>query len=410
MFRIKFDRKVFIISVGALLEYYNFIIFGLLVPFIFSKYEANSQNSLILGYLIFTVGYIARPIGGFIMGVLSDTKDRMYAFSTIMLLSGGATFLMGVIPRFDSISVFFTALFILRLFQSMGFGGEIPNAITILYEYDNKKKFLRSANVIFNATLGCILAFGTSYLLSERSEKNYSDFVWRVPFLIGGAFSLILYFGRIKLQKSGIQAKNLFLDSKFFKRLKSQSKPIAIGTLLLLPTALLTINNIFLPTYLSEYFNYEKSTIFFISTIGLLLSLFFTISSGAILDKVGFKPVYCAVSVLLIVSILYILFFGRFRHIYDVIFFNITYNIYVSFTIVLVLGLLTGTIEKSVRNSVIGVIYNLSFMMASLLPSLTMKLISIYQSPFIIYYLFIIMVIMSAVLVFLFFGKSNDRR
>ena len=329
-----------------------------------------------------------------------------------MIFSGVATILMGLVPYFSSFVLFFASFFILRIIQSIGYGGEIPNAVTILYEYDRNKKFLHTANVIFNATLGAIFAFATVYVISNIDKKYEMDkFLWRVPLIVSGVLTLVLFFLRTNHSNFlGRKKEEVGQINMFMKIIKSKIHLIFIGILMILPMAILNINNIFLPTYLSQHFAYNKSDITLIITMGLVFSLFCTISSGILLDKFNYKKLYPLVTSVLVSYIIYIVSYSGFKSFVTVILFNLIYNMYISFVIVMSLGLLSDLLSKEVRNTAIGFVYNVSFVIASLVPSISIELFKEFGEPLLIYYCFLFVIFISFISTMVYLNNYNENR
>lgn len=179
---------------------------------------------------------------------------------------------------------------------------------------------------------------------------------------------------------------------------------------MILPMAILNINNIFLPTYLSQHFAYNKSDITLIITMGLVFSLFCTISSGILLDKFNYKKLYPLVTSVLVSYIIYIVSYSGFKSFVTVILFNLIYNMYISFVIVMSLGLLSDLLSKEVRNTAIGFVYNVSFVIASLVPSISIELFKEFGEPLLIYYCFLFVIFISFISTMVYLNNYNENR
>lgn len=391
------QKNIFIICAGALLEYYDFIIFGLLATYLSVNFFSSFENGLILSYLLFAAGYVFRPIGGIILGMVSDFRGRKKVFSAITMLAGFTTLLIGLLPSAQlTYGVSTILLVVLRILQSIGYGAEIPNAVTIIHEaYSNKHRSVRISLVIANATLGGLFSMVSLYLLTHFFNKDEMiKFGWRIPFILGGTLSLFLYRFRKNLLET-LSAKSHYPTPRYFDKLKnffvqifSQHKlHLLLGICIVLPAAFFIIINIFLPVYLSKYFHYQTSQIYYATTLGLVLCLGVLLSSGFIIER--FKADRCIIiaTIFIAVILIYILLYRPFSNIMDVYIFIASYNLYEGFMIVLGLSVTAKIFPSHIRNTAIAVIYNSSLLAASLIPTLVIKLTDLYKNPLVFYYI-----------------------
>lgn len=125
--------------IGSALEYYDFFIYAqaaaLVFPSIFFP-EGNPQIAIVAAFATFGVGYVARPIGAFVLGHLGDTIGRKTVLVLCMLLMGGSTFLVALLPTYHAIGVWAPILLVtLRLIQGFAVGGEIAGAAAMIIEH-----------------------------------------------------------------------------------------------------------------------------------------------------------------------------------------------------------------------------------------------------------------------------------
>lgn len=184
-------RKVVIGSfTGALLEWYDFFIFGTAAGIVFGPLffpQDNPLFSMMAAFATFGVGFLARPIGGVVFGHFGDKFGRKITLIWTISIVGISTFLVGCIPTFDSIGIFAPILLvILRLVQGFGLGGEYGGAalMTIESAPEHKRGFYGSLPQMA-ASAGIMLATGIfalcNYLLTAEQFLSWG---WRIPFLI----------------------------------------------------------------------------------------------------------------------------------------------------------------------------------------------------------------------------------
>lgn len=415
------QKNIFIICAGALLEYYDFIIFGLLATYLSTNFFISFSNGLILSYLLFAAGYVFRPIGGIILGAVSDLKGRKKVFSAITILTGLATLLIGLLPPARLTYGISTILLVfLRIFQSIGYGAEIPNAVTIMYESSsNKRGSIKISLIIVSATIGSLLAMGSLYLLTRFFNKNEMlEFGWRIPFILGGALSLLLYSFRKNLLETvnteGHSSARYHFDKlrNFFRQIFGRYKLNSLKSFcIILPATSFVILNIFLPVYLNKYFHYQTSEIYYATTLGLVLCLGALLLSGFIIERFKISHCITIATILVATAIIYVCLYRQFSNINDVYIFIAVYNLYDGFMIVLGLSVAAKIFPPHIRNTAIAVIYNGAFLLASLIPTIVIKLSEIYKNPLVFYYILLFLLVSLGIVgsyLFLKLDKHNE--
>src|SRR6185436_12826648 len=149
-------------SVGTLIEWYDFYIFGSLATILAQQFfpKANPTAALISTYGTFAAGFIFRPFGALVFGRLGDLVGRKYTFLVTLILMGGSTFAIGLVPSYESIGLFAPAIvLLLRLLQGLALGGEYGGAATYVAEHspDTRRGFYTSF-IQTTATLGLFVS------------------------------------------------------------------------------------------------------------------------------------------------------------------------------------------------------------------------------------------------------------
>ncbi len=172
-------------SLGTLIEWYDFYIFGSLASIIGAQlFPADSGASALINTLaIFAAGFIVRPFGALVFGRLGDLIGRKYTFLLTLVLMGGSTFLIGLIPSYSSIGYAAPILvLILRLIQGLALGGEYGGAATYVAEHAPKgKRGFFTSWIQTTATLGLFLSLGIIVLAKNLiGAEAFADWGWSV--------------------------------------------------------------------------------------------------------------------------------------------------------------------------------------------------------------------------------------
>ena len=207
-------------SVGTLIEWYDFYIFGMLATIISKQFfPSDAGTSALLSTLaIFAAGFIVRPFGALVFGRLGDLIGRKYTFLLTLVLMGGSTFAIGLVPGFATIGWAAPILvLVLRLLQGLALGGEYGGAATYVAEHApaNRRGFWTSW-IQTTATLGLFLALGVIILI--RSNQGVEAFSaewggWRYPFWMSIVLVGVSIVIRMKMS-----------ESPMFTKLKSEGK------------------------------------------------------------------------------------------------------------------------------------------------------------------------------------------
>src|SRR5687767_1683920 len=199
-------------SVGTMIEWYDFYIFGMLAKTISTQFfpEGNPTAALLSTLAIFAAGFIVRPFGALVFGRLGDLIGRKYTFLLTLILMGGSTFLIGLVPGYKSIGIAAPVLvLLLRLIQGLALGGEYGGAATYVAEHAPPgKRGYYTSWIQTTATLGFFLSLAV--ILACRlglGEDAFKAWGWRVPFLISVALLAVSVYIRLRLQESPVFAE-----------------------------------------------------------------------------------------------------------------------------------------------------------------------------------------------------------
>jgi len=272
-------------SLGGLLEFYDFIIYALFAGYFSSAFfPAESHiTSLIATFSAFAIGYLARPLGGIVMGHFGDRYGRKVTFSLSILMMAVATFCMALLPTYQHIGMLApTALILLRIIQGISVGGEIPGSISYVSESISSRKGLACGFVFCSLISGIVLgSLIHAILQSLLSPTHMQVWGWRLAFILGGLFGFFSYLMRRELEESTLfqsiqqQRATIPLLELFNKRAVNAFAAIFVVGL---GACIITLVFLFTPAYLSKvlhlhikYFIWYKTLAIFISAVLALL-------------------------------------------------------------------------------------------------------------------------------------------
>lgn len=201
-------------SVGTMIEWYDFYIFGMLAKTISTQFfpEGNATAALLSTLAIFAAGFIVRPFGALVFGRLGDLVGRKYTFLLTLVLMGGSTFLIGLVPSYASIGIAAPILvLVLRLLQGLALGGEYGGAATYVAEHAPvEKRGFYTSWIQTTATLGLFVALGVIMLVKmNMSDEQFNAHWggWRYPFWISIVLVAVSVYIRLKMSESPLFAK-----------------------------------------------------------------------------------------------------------------------------------------------------------------------------------------------------------
>lgn len=199
-------------SVGTLIEWYDFYIFGSLATIIARKFfpEDQGASALLSTLAIFAAGFIVRPFGALVFGRLGDLIGRKYTFLLTLVLMGGATFAIGLIPDYNTIGIAAPLIvLLLRLLQGLALGGEYGGAATYVAEHspEDRRGYFTSW-IQTTATLGLLISLVV--ILATRNilgVEAFEDWAWRIPFIVSILLVGVSIYIRLKMQESPLFVK-----------------------------------------------------------------------------------------------------------------------------------------------------------------------------------------------------------
>jgi MFS family permease len=301
-------RKLIVASsLGAMFEWYDFYLYGVLAPVLALHFFAGSdpRAALVAALLAFAAGFVVRPVGALFFGRLGDLIGRKYTFLVTLLLMGGATFAIGVLPSHQTIGVAApAALVLLRLLQGLAIGGEYGGVATYVAEHaPARRRGFYTGWIQATATLGLLLALlvivGVRTLLGEQA---FADWGWRVPFLLSIVLLAIGIWVRLSLSESPLflrlkragGASRAPLREAFGRWRNARLALIALFGLVAAQAVVWYTGQFQALFFMTLQLKVEQTTAFLLLSAALLLSAPLFVFFGALSDRIGRKPIILA--------------------------------------------------------------------------------------------------------------------
>ncbi len=301
-------RAVLASSVGSALEYYDFYIYGLASALIFSKLffgPLGDAGGLIASFGTYAVGFAARPVGGILFGHLGDKIGRKMILIITIVLMGGSSFLIGVLPTYAMAGILAPILLVvLRIAQGLGAGAEQAGATVLISEFaPPKRRGFFAALPFVGIQIGTLLGAATFAMLGLAGNELLLSWLWRVPFLAGALLILVAVYIRSKLKESPTfevlqkeEEEEENVQAGLADALRTSRKNILIGIgLRMAENGNSTIYSALLIAFLGTIAAYKGQT----ATIGptgavvaALVSIFTVVGFGKLSDSWGRVRVY----------------------------------------------------------------------------------------------------------------------
>jgi MFS family permease len=291
-------------SLGTLIEWYDFYIFGSLAVVISTKFfpSDNPTAAFLSTLATFAAGFVVRPFGALFFGRLGDIIGRKYTFMVTLLLMGGATFLIGCIPSYESIGFWAPlAVLILRLLQGLALGGEYGGAATYVAEHSppNQRGYWTSW-IQTMATFGLFISLMVILLTRGiLSPEEFDAWGWRVPFWISIIMVVVSYVIRRKMHESPVFAKAKAegktttnpLKESFGNKLNLKFVLLALFGAAMGQGVVWYTGQFYAMSFLKTVMFIDSSQVDALLGIALLLATPFFVFFGWLSDKIGRKAI-----------------------------------------------------------------------------------------------------------------------
>jgi MFS family permease len=299
-------------SVGTMIEWYDFYIFGSLTATIAPLfYPPENQTFAYIAYLAtFAVGFVVRPFGALFFGRIGDIVGRKYAFLVTLLIMGGSTALIGFLPTYSQIGIAAPiALLVIRVLQGLALGGEYGGAAVYVAEHvpDERRGFYTSF-IQITATLGLFLSLAVILIVQNQMSpdqfagKAESLAGWRIPFLVSIFLVAVSLYIRLRMKESPIfqhvKASGMTSANPLVEAFTHWANLKRVLISLFGATAgqgvVWYTGQFYALFFLQSILNVNATSANYIVAIALLMGMPFFVVFGALSDRIGRKWIILA--------------------------------------------------------------------------------------------------------------------
>jgi len=297
----KARRAVTAAVVGNVLEWYDFAVYSFLAGIIGQTFfpSGDPTTELLASFAVFGVGFLARPLGGVVIGRLGDVRGRKDALLVTIFLMASGTVLMGLAPSYAAVGIAGPAVMVVaRLMQGFSAGGEWGGSTAFIVEWapEGKRGWYGSFQQM-SVAAGLLLGSGTAALLSSvMSPESMESWGWRIPFLLGGILGPV-----------GLWMRRTLEETPAYREARAEVAPareaglpgpVALAFRALGFTVLWTVSYYiflnYMPSFTERYASLSRSQALWSNTLGLLVLVLVIPLWGRVSDRVGRRPLLLA--------------------------------------------------------------------------------------------------------------------
>lgn len=287
-------------AIGNVLEWYDWTIYGMLSTYLAAAFfsSVDPTAALLSTLAVFAAGFVVRPVGGFVFGRLADRLGRKFTLMTTMILMGGTSAGMGLLPSHEKIGIWAAVgLFLLRSLQGLAHGGETGVSYVYIAEIAPKdRRGLWGSTIFVSVTVGIMLATGVAALLTgQLSPEQMNAWGWRIPFFFGALLTVYVMY----LRSSAVETE-AFHEVAENRDLIDRAPSIGVwgfAKLGVLIIALLAAMNVwyytwvtFAPAIAISSYKMDPKSAYAASLAAQATTIVFLPVFGFISDKIGRRP------------------------------------------------------------------------------------------------------------------------
>ncbi|MFF2113835.1 MFS transporter [Rhodococcus koreensis] len=294
-------RTLVSLGAGVAIEWYDWSVYATFSVFFAAQFFSGTGSAALLKTLaVFAAGFIARPIGGFVLGWLSDRRGRKFAMMWSISLAAAGSLLIGLTPTAASIGVLAPIVLVsARLLQGLGTGGEVPTAQTYLAEAaPPRTRGLWSSSMYISISVAVLFGTLLGALLSELLTKDQMfAFGWRIPFLIGGALGLVILILRSALPETEAFESTQSDDShqasdSIWKEIRRRPKlQVRVVCFCVGGTVIYYVWAVATPAFAIAERGINPTSALWMASIAMVLFMIALPLWGALSDRIGRRPV-----------------------------------------------------------------------------------------------------------------------
>ena len=290
--------------VGNILEWYDFAVYAFVAAIIAKKFfpAQDEVSALLATFLAYGLGFVARPLGGIIIGRMGDTHGRKYALLVTIFLMAAGTVLIGLLPTYETIGMLAPLLLVVaRLMQGFSAGGEWGGSTAYIVEWAPKggRGWYGSFQQM-SVVAGLLLGSGVAALMNTLiTPADMEAWGWRVPFLIGGILGPIgMYMRRTIEETPKYREVTGEIPPTISEEEADKTSPWilafrAIGFTVVWTVCFYVLLN-YMPTWTQKYMKLSPQAALWSNTVGLFALMLAIPFMGRLSDKLGRKPLLLA--------------------------------------------------------------------------------------------------------------------
>lgn len=302
-------------SVGTLIEWYDFYIYGAMSVIIARQFfpQDNPAAAFLAALATFAAGFVVRPFGALVFGRIGDIIGRKYTFLLTLLLMGGSTFAIGLVPGYTSIGIWAPILILLlRFVQGLALGGEYGGAATYVAEHSPVgRRGYFTAYIQTTATLGFFLSLGV--ILTTRKSvgvEAFNEWGWRIPFIVSIFLIAVSVYIRLRMAESPLFAKIRKegkvsanpLKESFANRRNLKMVLLALFAAVMGQGVVWYTGQFYAQTFIERTMSVEFEQVRYLLCFSILAATPFFLVFGAWSDKIGRKSIMLAGMLLAVVT------------------------------------------------------------------------------------------------------------
>lgn len=286
--------------VGHALEWFDFSIYANFAIFFGHQLfpSTDQRSALLAAFGVYALGFVMRPAGGWLLGVLADRHGRRTALTISITLMALGSLLMAVVPTYMAIGLAAPAIAtIARLLQGLSVGGEFAAACSFLAETSPpNRRGLHGSFLFFGTGLGLIAASGLTWLLTQTlTHEQMASFGWRIPFLIGAVTGLFAYWLRLRVEETESFRRSVARGATRNGSLKLLFTQYAKETWTLIGTSILGafafyLFIVYVPVYAIHRSHATPAVAYAASTMSLIAFTAVQPLFGILSDRIGRRP------------------------------------------------------------------------------------------------------------------------
>jgi MFS family permease len=301
-------RRVAISSwIGTTIEFYDFLLYGTVAALVFGDlfFPANSPTAgTLAAFATLAVGYLARPLGAAVFGHFGDRVGRKKMLLLTLVLMGGSSTLIGLLPTYRDVGVLAPILLVAcRVIQGIAIGGEWGGAALMVVEHaSSRTRAFWGSFAQIGAPTGVLLSTGILAIMSNLPRAQFESWGWRVPFLFSIVLLIVGYAIRSRVSESPLFAEALRRQAEAAEEtvrvpfLELMRRPGPLLSALGIAMGAFAIQAVMLLFGLTHAIKvgFPRSEVLLVQTLASALLVVITIAMAVLSDRLGRRPVVLA--------------------------------------------------------------------------------------------------------------------